>query len=365
MKIKNKYLSLNKSVIILSLCALFLIISGGITYAYFTASVSGNDTAKAVEITTGTMALKLDGTTITSLNNAYPGAYHTIKFSVENTGTLPVTYSLTMIDVENTFVNNELIYSISSTNSGGSINSAIAPLENTNLITNITIQPDVIQEYTMTLHFKETGSNQNSNQGALFSGKVQIINLAENVPNEYTKLSYLKSSGTQYINTGYKANNNTKTESAFLATATGGFLYGSRTSLSANDAHAYFIDSWTVYPMFSAQQSSVSYKISTNTIYTTLLSSEGGYFNGQKLKSFSNSTFNSTLDMYLFALNSNGSLETRTFKGNIYYFKIYEGNNLLKYFIPARRNSDNVYGMYEVVEQKFYTNQGSGTFTGV
>lgn len=114
MKIK-----VNKTVVTLSLCALALLIAGGISYAYFTASVIGNSEAKGVNVESGTMSLKLDGTKITSLNGALPGAEHTINFSLENTGTLEATYSIDMINITNNFADKkDLVYSITSTNNG-------------------------------------------------------------------------------------------------------------------------------------------------------------------------------------------------------------------------------------------------------
>ena len=43
--------------------------------------------------------------------------------------------------------------------------------------------------------------------------------------------------------------------------------------------------------------------------------------------------------------------------------KIYNDNILVRHFIPARRKSDSVLGMYDLVNKTFYTNSGSGSFT--
>ena len=169
----------NKNVIVISLCILVLLTATAISYAYFTSSVIGNDTAKNTNVTTGTMSLKLDGTTIVSPKEAmFPGATHTIKFSVTNTGTVAAPYGIDLINVTNNFVDkNDLVYSITSTNSGGTKTSTIMPSDDTTLIPAITIEPGVTQEYTMSIHFKETGDDQNDNQDKKFSGKIQINNL--------------------------------------------------------------------------------------------------------------------------------------------------------------------------------------------
>lgn len=44
-------------------------------------------------------------------------------------------------------------------------------------------------------------------------------------------------------------------------------------------------------------------------------------------------------------------------------FKITDDNNLVRDFIPCYRKSDNEIGMYDVINDVFYTNQGTGTFT--
>ena len=45
-----------------------------------------------------------------------------------------------------------------------------------------------------------------------------------------------------------------------------------------------------------------------------------------------------------------------------YSFKIWKGDTLLRDFVPCYRKSDNVLGMYDIVEGEFYTNSGTGQF---
>ena len=46
----------------------------------------------------------------------------------------------------------------------------------------------------------------------------------------------------------------------------------------------------------------------------------------------------------------------------IYYCKIWDNNILFRNFIPCYRKSDNVAGLYDLVNGVFYTNAGTGTF---
>ena len=65
-------------------------------------------------------------------------------------------------------------------------------------------------------------------------------------------------------------------------------------------------------------------------------------------------------NMYIFNFNP---LDSRHSKAKLYYFKIYVEDVLVRDFIPCYRNSDNVVGMYDLVSNTFFVNQGTGTFT--
>ena len=50
------------------------------------------------------------------------------------------------------------------------------------------------------------------------------------------------------------------------------------------------------------------------------------------------------------------------FIGRLYSCTICENSNYCRNFIPCYRKSDNKLGLYDLVEGKFYTNQGTGDF---
>ncbi len=47
----------------------------------------------------------------------------------------------------------------------------------------------------------------------------------------------------------------------------------------------------------------------------------------------------------------------------LYYFKMYDKRALIRNFVPCYRKSDNVVGLYDLVNGVFYVNKGSGAFT--
>ena len=168
--------------IVIAMIILIIVITISVSYAYFTIKVKGNEEAKEIKVQSGTMSLKLDGTTITSLENALPGATHTINFTVENTGTLDTIYNLDMIEIINTYEKKEeLEYKIERDNKEVKEYSQAPESGSETILGNIGIKSKEKHSYTLTIHFKEIGSNQNYNQGKIFSGRVQINNASGNL----------------------------------------------------------------------------------------------------------------------------------------------------------------------------------------
>lgn len=65
--------------------------------------------------------------------------------------------------------------------------------------------------------------------------------------------------------------------------------------------------------------------------------------------------------MYIFAGNRSGYAAYQ-YSGKLYNLKITDGTNVIKNFVPCYRKSDNVAGLYDLVNNVFYTNQGTGNF---
>jgi hypothetical protein len=73
-------------------------------------------------------------------------------------------------------------------------------------------------------------------------------------------------------------------------------------------------------------------------------------------------TFNSGLNIFIFALNENGTA-TQYDKIKLYYCKIWDTNDvLLRDFVPVIK--DDVYCLYDKVSGTYFYNQGSGSFMG-
>ena len=169
-KYNNKLLAIGFSIIGIVILTII-----GLSYAFFTAGVIGNENANQTVIETADLRLVFNDTDILDLNNALPGVSNSKTFTVTNIGTARQRYDINITNVINTFINDELVYTITSDNEdGGEVLETSMPTEESTLLTS-SIDPGVTITYEITVKFKETGSSQDYNQGATFSGKLQIV----------------------------------------------------------------------------------------------------------------------------------------------------------------------------------------------
>ena len=154
---------------------MFIISVAGVSYAFFTIQVSGNEEASSITVTAANLKLTYtDGPGI-NIADIYPGWSTTKTFSVKNTGTATVYYDIKMYNVYSTFVRDDLVYTLTSTNSGGTKSKTLMPNNDGLIKARIAINPNVTQTYTMTITFKELADAQDYNQGSTYNGVIQII----------------------------------------------------------------------------------------------------------------------------------------------------------------------------------------------
>ena len=161
--------------------ALLLLLTTGLSYAYFSASISGNENAKNVVVEAGT--LKLTYTDGPAINAQYikPGWSTTKEVSVKNNGTLDTNYNVIWQSLTNTIINNELVLSATCQrlNASGTVEGTCesisqAAISDMTIAKKINIEAGITHKYTFTILFKETNSDQNNNQGKEFNGVLGI-----------------------------------------------------------------------------------------------------------------------------------------------------------------------------------------------
>ncbi|MCQ2581297.1 MAG: hypothetical protein MJ164_03985 [Alphaproteobacteria bacterium] len=183
------------------------------------------------------------------------------------------------------------------------------------------------------------------------------------LPSDYTELEYIESTGTQYIDTGIIGKTGISAEAKFILTsltATSALLGNRSSSESRFWVILQFNQKWDVTIGADTQVGQVE----KNKIYTTYFnsSSSGWYFdvNGMRVSSGSGIS-NNTNNLWMFAVNNMGASQYH-FTGKVYYVKLWNGDDLVRSYIPARRNSDTKIGMYDTVSGTFFTNAGTGDF---
>ena len=171
----------DKKILFGTFIALLLLLTTGLSYAYFSASISGNENAKNVVVEAGT--LKLTYTDGPAINAQYikPGWSTTKEVSVKNNGTLNTNYNVIWQSLTNTIANNELVLSATCQrlNASGTVEGTCesisqAPISDMTIAKKISIESGITHKYTFTILFKETNTNQNYNQGKKFSGVLGI-----------------------------------------------------------------------------------------------------------------------------------------------------------------------------------------------
>ena len=196
---KNKIIMITSSIIML------IITIFGISYAYFTAITSG-DKGSSIIIQTGSLKLLYEDTEYINVSNILPGTTFTKTIKVTNEGNVPVSYDLLWLDLNNTFENrNDLVMSIvcySSTDSCDDYSETIIAYKGTNIPIMDHISIDGLEEHTyeVMITFKETGSNQDENQGKTLSGKLGILESDRYSSNEKIKKAKLVSINATYNN---------------------------------------------------------------------------------------------------------------------------------------------------------------------
>lgn len=179
---------------------------------------------------------------------------------------------------------------------------------------------------------------------------------------DYALLEYIESTGTQYINTNYTPNTDTRV-----------LLEGSFAKHADDD------DYTAVFGAYSNGEPAFGFGYRNQNVYSYLntigLGSQVVICDGAKHTiDFSPAKLsideqvcwelpnmaNPSWSLFLFAANNNGAVWEHSAM-RLYSCKIYEGDTLVRDFVPGK-NASGAVGLYDMVEGKFYGNSGSGAF---
>lgn len=185
------------------------------------------------------------------------------------------------------------------------------------------------------------------------------------LPSEYQQVDYIESTGTQYIDTDIIPDVNTKLETNFAITDNSVLNYmGS----ALNNNNGFF-----EFGMTGTGQASALFSVNSgdgaiisdyaDTNYHTYYVSNGLQKVDEVEGNNSIASFNDTmLSIYLFRRHIEWEGTSYCY-AKLKYCKIWQGENIVRDFIPCYRKSDNAIGLYDLVSNTFFTNAGTGTFS--
>lgn len=174
----------------------------------------------------------------------------------------------------------------------------------------------------------------------------------ELLPNEDCELEYIETTGVQYIDTGYVFKSQPKVIGEIMITSGGDLDIMGNSTVKEGCFIIDFNGAGGIYYRYSSINSSmVSTDITANTWHSFCFSDKIKIDNNEK---YSTSTFDFLQNDQSFLIGKGRNYGWAKFKE----IKMYDGDILVRDMIPYYRKSDNKVGMYDKVNEIFYTNQG-------
>ena len=190
----------------------------------------------------------------------------------------------------------------------------------------------------------------------------QAVQVAEPEPPEpeINFVEYIESSGTQYIDTGFKPNNNTRVVMDIWPkeTSTRPF-FGAREG-SGKNFIAWIMSATEYRSDFYNNNRTVT---TSNTASRISLDKNGNVCHfGTVSANNADGSFQTPLNMFLLATWTNGAIDSRKMAAKLYSCQIYDNNVLIRDYAPVI-DPDGVPCLYEKLSEQYVYNSGAGSFT--
>lgn len=215
---------------------------------------------------------------------------------------------------------------------------------------------------------------QSSASGKVLKSNNKLISMkGDRLPSEYQEVEYIEGDGNQYIMSGVIPTQNHGFEAKIQlkgfyspqqddrAISVSQWSSGSncaRWGLQIRWSNSY----WQIGGLCYASYQDVA-QCNLNQDYVIQYNHDNQskcYIDGVLKATMIRGTFTlPELPIMAFSLNGEPRFQ---FIGRFYYYKLYENATLIRNYIPCYRKSDSVIGLYDLVNNQFYTNAGSGSF---
>lgn len=198
--------------------------------------------------------------------------------------------------------------------------------------------------------------------------------ISPRLPDAYQEVEYIQSSGTQWIDTGVKPFNleteidfqyisrNPNEDNWLIGTYCGSNERYYALNLTA-DAGVNVLDGFDTTGNYEIRYiKSQTGALNRHTLIFNKYNTHAVLFDG--VNKGTAPVINTSLNnIYLFRFWNGSSTPVAAATAKLYSCKMKEAGVLIRDFVPCYRKSDGEIGLYDLVNDVFYTNQGSGTFS--
>ena len=192
--------------------------------------------------------------------------------------------------------------------------------------------------------------------------KVSHPTAGSRLPEGYTELTYIESTGTQYADTGFKPNQDTRVTLDTQITDTAiRHLFGARTTSTTNMFFVACMSATSFRADYGSEQKTFSVG---NVLNRTVIDCNKNVVTiGGTSQTYTKATFSPNLNMLLFTDNTGGNVTADTYKAKmkLYSCQIYDNGTLVRDYVPCINPSGEV-GLYDLVTKAFFGNSGMGVF---
>nr|DAI43618.1 MAG TPA: hypothetical protein [Caudoviricetes sp.] len=183
----------------------------------------------------------------------------------------------------------------------------------------------------------------------------RAVTPSSRLPEGYAEVQYIQSTGTQYVDTGFKPNQDSRVLIKLSTSETGSHtVFGADIdwvdngfALGVGFTH-YGKETGTISGLNNGSPHEVDFN-------KNIISMDGS-----TVLAMGASTFSVPHNLALFANNRAGGIQGKTTMA-LYYCRIYDGNTIIRDYIPCK-NAGGAVGLYDLIGQKFYGNAGTGVF---
>ena len=164
--------------------------------------------------------------------------------------------------------------------------------------------------------------------------------------------------GTQYVMTDYYPRSGERIEAEIKADEINQkiYIFGARSAGAAVQNCLYFACAYNcTYAAMGSDESVIADAVSPDAEHVISMSWNGYFLDGELKKSLPSYSFASFETLCIGGLNEDGETDARLFKGEIYSFRVYRGNNLIHEYVPVIE--DGVAGMCDMQTGSFFPRQ--------